>query len=145
MASPTQGRLYRSVPIACTWDDHDFGGNGSGASSAAKLAALAVYCQVVPHHSLFDDGRQGIYQAFTIGRVRVVMTDAPLVIQVNTVPWIAPPGSGSDNWGSYAPEREEIANHIAALGLTRRLLMLSGDAHMVAIDDGTHSNYAAAR
>jgi hypothetical protein len=68
--------------------------------------------------------------------------DAPLVIWVNTVPWIASPGSGSDNWGSYAREREKIANHIDALGLTRRLLMLSGDAHMVAIDDGTHSNYA---
>jgi len=47
-----------------------------------------------------------------------------------------------DNWGSYAREREEIANLIDALGLTGRLLMLSGDAHMVAIDDGTHSNYA---
>ena len=68
--------------------------------------------------------------------------DAPLVIWVNTVPWVASPGSGSDNWGSYAREREEFANHIDALGLTGRLLMLSGDAHMVAIDDGTHSNYA---
>jgi hypothetical protein len=67
---------------------------------------------------------------------------APLVIWVNTVPWIATAGPGSDNWGSYAREREEIANHIDGLGLTRRLLMLSGDAHMVAIDDGTHSNYA---
>ena len=65
-------------------------------------------------------------------------SDAPLVIWVNTVPWIASPSSGSDNWGSYAHEREAIANHIDRLGLARRLLMLSGDAHMVAIDDGTH-------
>jgi alkaline phosphatase D len=136
-----------------------------------------VYRQFVPHYPLEAGGRLGIHQAFTIGRVRVIMTDsrsqrgpsrgasqgrtmlgagqlrwlmgelssaasAPLVIWVNTVPWIASPGSGSDNWGSYAREREEIANHIDALGLTRRLLMLSGDAHMVAIDDGTHSNYA---
>lgn len=178
MASPPQSRLYRSVPIAYTWDDHDFGGNGSDASSAAKPAALAVYRQFVPHYALAGDGAAGIFQAFTIGRVRVVMTDsrsqrgpsrgdsrsrtmlgqaqlkwledrlaeaaaAPLVIWVNTVPWIASPGSGSDNWGSYAREREAIANHIERLGLTRRLLMLSGDAHMVAIDDGTHSNYAS--
>jgi hypothetical protein len=67
---------------------------------------------------------------------------APLVIWMNTVPWIAAPGPGSDNWGSYAHEREDIANHIQRLGLTRRLVMLSGDAHMLAIDDGTHSNYA---
>ena len=177
MGSPAQSRLYRSVPIAYTWDDHDFGGNGSDGSSAAGPAALAVYRQFVPHYPLEGDGRMGIHQAFTIGRVRVIMTDsrsqrgpsrgasqgrtmlggaqlkwlknqlsraadAPLVIWVNTVPWIASPGSGSDHWGSYAREREEIANHIDALGLTRRLLMLSGDAHMVAIDDGSHSNYA---
>jgi hypothetical protein len=67
---------------------------------------------------------------------------APLVIWVNTVPWIAAHGPGSDNWGSYAPEREAVANHIQRLGLTRRVVMLSGDAHMLAIDDGTHSNYA---
>jgi alkaline phosphatase D len=177
MGSPTQNRLYRRVPIAYTWDDHDFGGNGSDASSAAGPAALAVYRQFVPHYPLEGDGRRGIHQAFTIGRVRVVMTDsrsqrgpsrgasqgrtmlghaqlkwlkdqlsraadAPLVIWVNTVPWIASTGSGSDNWGSYAVERAELATHIERLGLTGRLLMLSGDAHMVAIDDGTHSNYA---
>jgi alkaline phosphatase D len=177
MASPPQSRLYRSVPIAYTWDDHDFGGNGSDASSAAKPAALAVYRQFVPHYPLIDGGRTGIHQAFAVGRVRVIVTDsrsqrtpggqapqartmlgaaqlrwlrdeltaaagAPLVIWVNTVPWIARPASGSDNWGSYARERETIANHIESLGLTRRILMLSGDAHMLAIDDGTHSNYA---
>jgi hypothetical protein len=67
---------------------------------------------------------------------------APLVVWVNTVPWIAKAGSFSDTWGSYDAEREDIANHIHRLGLTRRVVMLSGDAHMVAIDDGTHSNYA---
>jgi len=177
MRSPTQSRLYRAVPIAYTWDDHDFGGNGSDGTSRAKPAALAVYRQAVPHYPLQDDGRGGIHQAFSVGRVRVIMTDsrsqrtpgrgapsersmlgqaqlawlrdelsraadAPLIVWVNTVPWIARPGSGSDNWGAYGREREEIANHIARFGLAGKLLMLSGDAHMVAIDDGTHSNYA---
>jgi alkaline phosphatase D len=177
MASLTQGRLYRSVPIAYMWDDHDYGSNDADGSSASRPAALAAYRQAVPHYPLEQRGLGGIHQAFSIGRVRVVMTDsrsrrtssggaprersmlgaaqlrwlkrqlseaadAPLVIWVNTVPWIAKPGSGSDNWGAYAVEREEIANHIERLGLTRRLVMLSGDAHMVALDDGTHSNYA---
>ena len=177
MGSPAQSRLYRAVPIAYTWDDHDFGGNGSDATSRARPAALSVYRQMVPHYPLQNEGREGIHQAFTIGRVRVIISDsrsqrspgrhaaeiptmlgaaqlqwlleelsssagAPLVIWVNTVPWIAAPGSGSDNWGAYAREREQIANHIERLGLTSRLVMLSGDAHMVALDDGTHSNYA---
>jgi alkaline phosphatase D len=177
MASPTQSRLYRSVPIAYMWDDHDYGSNNSDGSSASRPAALAVYRQFVPHYPLDAGAGAAIHQAFTIGRVRVIMTDersrrtphwgaprtrsmlgvsqlqwlkdqlsaaagAPLVVWVNTVPWIAKPGSLSDDWGSYAAERENIANHIHRLGLTRRILMLSGDAHMVAIDDGTHSNYA---
>jgi phosphodiesterase/alkaline phosphatase D-like protein len=177
MASLTQSRLYRSVPIAYTWDDHDFGGNASDASSAARPAALAVYRQFVPHYPLQAGALAAISQSFTIGRVRVIMTDsrsqrtsswrapqtrtllgaaqlkwlkdelsaaasAPLVIWVNAVPWIASEGPGSDNWGSYPLEREVVANHIDSLGLARRILMLSGDAHMVAIDDGTHSNYA---
>jgi alkaline phosphatase D len=177
MASLTQGRLYRSLPIAYMWDDHDFGPNGADASSASRPAALAVYRGFVPHYPLRDDEQSGIHQAFTMGRVRVIMTDqrsqrssswrppagrtmlgaaqlqwlkdeltaavgAPLIVWVNTVPWIASEGPGSDNWGSYAHEREAIANHIQRLGLTRRIVMLSGDAHMLAIDDGTHSNYA---
>jgi alkaline phosphatase D len=178
MGSLTQGRLYRSLPIAYMWDDHDFGPNGADGSSASRPAALAVYSEFVPHYPLIEAGGAGIHQAFTMGRVRVIMTDersqrtsswrlpadrtmlgaaqlqwlkdeltaaaaAPLVVWVNTVPWIASQGPGSDNWGSYGREREDIANHIQRLGLTRRLVMLSGDAHMVAIDDGTHSNYAA--
>ena len=177
MASPTQSRFYRSVPIAYMWDDHDYGGNNSDGSSASRPAALAVYRQFVPHYPLDAGAGAAIHQAFTVGRVRVIMTDersrrtsdrsasstasmlgasqlqwlkaqlsaaagAPLVVWVNTVPWIAKAGSFSDDWGSYAAEREDLANHIHRLGLTRRILMLSGDAHMVAIDDGTHSNYA---
>jgi hypothetical protein len=59
---------------------------------------------------------------------------------VNSVPWIA--SRGSDTWAGYAREREALANHVARLGLSRRLVMLSGDAHMVALDDGRNSNYA---
>lgn len=69
--------------------------------------------------------------------------DYPLVVWVSAVPWITrdTPG-GSDGWEPYGWERRLIAGRIRDLGLARKLLMLSGDAHMVAIDDGTHSNYA---
>jgi phosphodiesterase/alkaline phosphatase D-like protein len=181
LASPTQRRLYLEVPIAYMWDDHDFGGNNANSASASKPAATAVYRRFVPHYPLdgedADGGTDGIYQAFRLGRVRVIVIDArsertsnrgapgsrtilgprqlqwlkdqltaakdaPLVVWVNPVPWIATQRSGSDDWGSYSNERREIANHIDQLGLARRLVMLSGDAHMVAIDDGTHSNYS---
>jgi phosphodiesterase/alkaline phosphatase D-like protein len=70
----------------------------------------------------------------------------PLVVFVNGVPWITKnsPGSGH-GWEPYSHERVLIADMIKRFGLANRLIMLSGDGHMVAIDDGTHSNYASDR
>jgi len=177
LASRTQARLYRSVPIAYVWDDHDYGGNNANGTAASRPAALDAYRQVVPHYPLAGQGADGIYQAFDLGRVRVIVTDArsrrspsqqapasartmmgavqrqwlldqftaaadrPLVVWVSSVPWIAEEASGPDHWGSYAAERDVIATHLDRVGLTGRLVMLSGDAHMVALDDGTHSHY----
>ena len=119
-----------------------------------------------------------IHQAFSVGRVRFLITDtrsarsprtvpaaertmlgrdqlawllaelqkasdAPLVIWINTVPWITKRNEATiEGWAPYAVERRIIADAIKRHGLTRRLLMLSGDAHMLAIDDGTNSEYA---
>jgi len=41
----------------------------------------------------------------------------------------------------YARERQELANFIKENDITN-LLMISGDAHMLAIDDGSNSDYA---
>jgi hypothetical protein len=63
---------------------------------------------------------------------------------VNGVPWITKNQPGSDHgWEPYSHERTIIADAIKELGLANRLIMLSGDGHMVAIDDGTNSNYAS--
>ncbi|MCL4814677.1 MAG: alkaline phosphatase family protein [Vicinamibacteraceae bacterium] len=179
LASPRQSQLYRHVPIAYMWDDHDFGSNNSLGSSAGRPAAQQVYREYVPHYPLPLDRTGAIAHAFTIGRVRVIVTDLrsqktprisdsrrrsmlgpaqltwfereledaagkyPLVVWVNTVPWITESWfTTGDTWKGYRYERERIANLIYRLGLNSRLVMLSGDAHMVAMDDGTNSNYA---
>ncbi|MFO7303528.1 MAG: alkaline phosphatase D family protein [Acidobacteriota bacterium] len=68
---------------------------------------------------------------------------APLVVWANPVPWITKADESTrEGWAPYADERALIAAHIERLGLTGRLLMISGDAHMAAIDDGTNSQYA---
>jgi hypothetical protein len=64
-----------------------------------------------------------------------------LVVLVSGVPWIAPDAATRDDWGGYAEEREDIANFIAANGIDN-LLFLAGDAHMLAIDDGSNSDYS---
>ena len=64
-----------------------------------------------------------------------------MIAWVNTVPWITPASEDADNWGGYAAERREIADFIRD-NVVRGVVLLSGDAHMMALDDGTHSDYA---
>ncbi len=170
-----QEDLYQSVPIAYVWDDHDYGGNDSNGNAASRTAARAAYRDFVPHYTLAaGSGNAAIYQAFTIGRVRFILSDLrsernvggsgsmmgaaqlawfkselaasatshELVVWVSTVPWIATAAAGRDDWGGFAAERADIANFIATQGIDN-LLMLAGDAHMIAIDDGSNSDYAS--
>lgn len=178
LASPRQSALYRSVPVAYVWDDHDFTGNDSDRLRRGRAPARQVYREVVPHYPLAaGDGDAPIQQSFLIGRVLFVLTDgrsertprrrgdgpektmlgadqkawllerlaaAPghgLVVWVNTLPWIAPRRAGADDWGGYTAERREIAAFVAGRGIGN-LVMVSGDAHMLAIDDGSHNRYA---
>jgi phosphodiesterase/alkaline phosphatase D-like protein len=183
LSSPTQADYYRATPIVYMWDDHDYGPDDADGTSPTKPAAQRVYRETVPHYPLeLGDAPLGrINQAFSVGRVRVIVTDTrsertpaaqpdspaksllgadqrawlieelsaaasaatPLVIWANTVPWITKAdASKGHGWEPYSHERREIADAIKRLGLTSRLVMVSGDAHMAAIDDGTNSNYA---
>jgi phosphodiesterase/alkaline phosphatase D-like protein len=178
LTSTTQSELFRNVPVAYMWDDHDYGSDNSDRTSPSRAAALASYRVFVPHYPMSAESESTIHQAFTVGRVRVLLTDlrsarssprgpaanrtmlgpaqlawlleeleaarnAPLVIWVNTVPWITKRNEATaEGWAPYAVERRTIADAIVRVGLTDRLLMLSGDAHMLAIDDGTNSEYA---
>jgi phosphodiesterase/alkaline phosphatase D-like protein len=181
LTRPAQAALYASVPVVYVWDDHDYGPNDGDATSPTRAAARQVYRQYVPHYPLpAGDGNAAIYQAFTVGRVRFIVTDLrsartpdsapdgaaksmlgaerkawlkrellaardryPLIVLVSSVPWIDTAGAGKDSWGGFATERRELADFIAANRIDE-LLILSGDAHMLAIDDGSHSDYATA-
>jgi alkaline phosphatase D len=179
LASATQSALYRQVPIAYMWDDHDFGPNDSDGTSASRPAARATYQEYVPHYPLAaGSGDVPIYQSFTIGRVRFILTDLrsertpkiatddgdktmmggsqkawfkaqllaangrQAIVWVSSMPWIGAPAAGADYWAGYATERQEIANFISDNGISG-LVVLSGDAHMVALDDGTNSDYTS--
>ncbi len=166
-SSHPQRRLYREMPVAYVWDDHDFGDNNSDHSSPSRNAAWTAYRKAVPSY-LEPDRSGAIYQEFSLGRVRVVMTDNrsergqedgnlltraqedwlvqritdpawPLVIWVSPTPWISD-DPDSDDWGRYSDQRERIASRIG--DRNRNLVSVSGDAHMVAIDDGTNAAYA---
>lgn len=173
-----QAALFRRVPLAYIWGDHDFCGDNSNGLSVGRDAARSAYRERVPHYQLGSTGGT-LGQAFTIGRVRVIMTDNrsasasadaresssksrlgtaqkiwfqqelisardagfPLLLWVNSDPWISPASIGSDTWGGYATERTEIANFIRDNRIVN-LAVLSADMHALAFDDGTNSDYA---
>jgi hypothetical protein len=66
-----------------------------------------------------------------------------IVVWANSVPWIDAAEPGADSWAGYTTQRERLADAVASLGMTDRLLMLGGDGHMVALDDGTNSDYSS--
>jgi len=67
----------------------------------------------------------------------------PVIFWASTVPWIKRPAPLEDSWGGYAYERRQIANFLRDHDLSRRLIILAGDAHMLALDDGTNSDFAS--
>lgn len=111
--------------------------------------------------------------AFTVGRVRFILSDLrsrrdstgrrmmsaaqdawlrgelratkgrfPLVFWVSSVPWGGEPAK-VDRWQGYAEHRAEIASFIRDEGLAGGVCILSGDAHMTAIDDGASMDFAS--
>lgn len=178
LSRPAPAALFRETPVVYVWDDHDWG--GADGDTASRVAALATYRQFVPHHPLANP-TSPVYQAFTLGRVRFIVTDAragrippdpdnglsgtmlgpaqkqwlmeefgaagsshAAIVWVNPVPWVSSETDG-DDWAGYPDERAELADAIAANDLASRMVMISGDAHMLALDDGTNSDYSAAR
>ena len=179
LTAPRQAHLYRSLPIAYVWDDHDFGGNNSDRTSRGRRAVRRVYQEIVPHYPLAAGGGDvPIYQTFHAGRLRFVVTDlrsersprgaadtagktamgaaqkawwkrellaardaGELVAWVSTNAWIGGADRRNDGWGAYSTERRELAEFLVRERIDD-LFVLSGDAHMLAIDDGSHSGYA---
>jgi phosphodiesterase/alkaline phosphatase D-like protein len=96
-------------------------------------------------HRLADGPRKTMLGARQKSWLLERLGEAPrhgVVVWVNTLPWIAQRHGRADHWGGYASERREIAEFVVARGI-RNLVMVSGDAHMLAIDDGTNNRYGS--
>ena len=164
----TARHLFTSMQVSYGWDDHDFGANNADHSSPSKWAALHNYNAMVPK---YKSKSGGVWHAFSIGKTRIIITDLrseadhlgerimssgqllflreelsrwrsyDALVWMSSRPWISKEERGSDTWGGFARTRREIANHIAERKV-ENLVIVSGDAHMLAADDGTHSMYA---
>ncbi len=85
--------------------------------------------------SMMGEAQKGWFkEQLLVGR-----DDYALTFWLSSVPWISE--ESQDNWAGYSSERREIADFIKANAIDN-LVILSADAHMVAVDDGTNSDYA---
>jgi len=154
------------TPLMYTWDDHDFCGNNTGGATPCGLAAREAFKSGGPHIGL-GSVKNGIHQAYTFGRIRFVLPDLrsartdtslldkkswkwltntldkavqlnQVVFLISSVPWM---GDDSDSWGLNPAERERLADYLA-LNLSKRILILAGDAHMSGADRGENSRYS---
>lgn len=163
---PAVSAFLHNTPIAYVWDDHDFSGNSSHAGSIGKASAARAYREQVPHYELPSD--TAIYQSFTIGRVRFILSDmrsqkGPFAMMgndqyawlkhelhtardsgqvacwVTSLPWnsIGFP----ENWGSQPDERAWLSDWMRTNAI-KDLFIISGDAHMLAIDDGANADFS---
>ena len=73
LSSPSQGPLYRDIPLAYVWDDHDFGPNDADYRAPAAIAARSVFQEYSPHYPF--GAANTICQAFSVARARVILTD----------------------------------------------------------------------
>jgi alkaline phosphatase D len=176
LESRTQATLYRHTPLVYVWDDHDYLANNTHRFTPGRRQARKAYQECVPHYPLVEGaGDVAIYQAFTVGRVRFLLTDTrserdpqdddgfaktmlgarqkqwlkeelrqgktryALAVWVNSVPWIGACEEHADEWFGYPQERAELGEFIVNEKI-RNVCMLSADAHMLAIDDGSSNH-----
>ncbi|KAL3936969.1 MAG: hypothetical protein SGBAC_007825 [Bacillariaceae sp.] len=180
LGAANQKQFFANVPIAYMWDDHDFLGNNLGGLDANDVdlqAALDQFQISIPHYPLVNETRS-MHQAFTIGKVRFILTDLrseagefvqimspaqeawlldefaqsdkyDFVIWGSSVPWIGvndDPLDPSDAWWGFSKQRRRISMFLSSDELPKRnVLVMAGDSHMLAFDDGSNTYHGDAR
>lgn len=159
--------LLTGTPTTYTWSDHD--GPVDGGSAARPAAQAVYRARVphptLPstagiHHTfrvgrvrfvVLDTRSYASPATNTDGASKTKLgadqktwlqnllaaPDTPLTLIVSAEGWVGGVESGQDHWGMYQNERSQIGGWITAS--STRCVMLCGDAHMLAIDDGTNS------
>lgn len=160
------GRAFATAGTVYTPSDHDGMTNGSsaGADGPAWTTWNQVYREKIAAPTL--PGSTGVYWTAPWGTaIRFIVLDTrsfkvvgttvlgatqkqwlkdtitaateQLLVIVQDAPWIGASSAGEDGWLGTIAERNEIGDFIAAS--SKNVVMLAGDMHAVAADDGTNS------
>lgn len=169
MAASKQLAMHKAGWVDYVWDDHDWCGNDTGGSSAGGPSNQQVYREHVPHWTLpVADSIQHTYvigrvrfihldvRSFRSSngatdnssktmlgatqkawlKATVAAATEPLIVIMTGSPWH---GTASISWGVFSTERDELIADFTAEGQLGKLLMVHGDNHFLAGDDGTNA------
>jgi len=162
-----------SVPLVYIWDDHDYGPNNSDATAAGRKSSRRAYREHIPHYPMpAGDGDAVIYQAFSVGSVRFILTDLRgeryasenTMMGSNQLFWFLSELTDASFthdlilWVSSVPytttqgassdnwggfeEERRIIANHIKNNQIQNIMIISGDAHSMAAGDGTDADYA---
>jgi hypothetical protein len=166
--NPRLAGLSEQLPVMQIWDDHDYTGVSDG-SATGRDAAVELFRTAVPTDAWLVDTAitDPVGYTFAWGRTRWIILDhrssrdtndilgaaqlaalldllenatEELIFLYVGVPWIAGSAPLADHWGAFTGDRATIAEQIEDFA-KGRVVILHADAHMLAIDDGTNTQY----
>ena len=171
LLQPRQAALYRDLAWWHVWDDHDYGPNNSDGTFAFKDNAAQVYRERVPHYPLTDPGgiwqawQIGRVQ-FIMSDTRhyrspnsdpddasksmlgddqkqwlaglLESSTAEVLVWLMPSQWM---GTGSDTWGNFTTERDELVGLLDQHGWLRRMVMVYGDRHALGLTGGATNHW----
>lgn len=68
---------------------------------------------------------------------QITAATEPAVVIIQSDPWVGSAITGDDTWFGFTTERTELGNYFAASG--KQIVMIGGDMHAVAAEDGTNA------
>jgi hypothetical protein len=166
--NPRLAGLAEQLPVMQIWDDHDYTGVSDG-SATGRDAAVELFRTAIPTDAWLVDTAitDPVGYTFAWGRTRWIILDhrssrtagnilgtaqlnavldqienatEELIFLYVGVPWIATAAPLADHWGAFTSNRATIAEKIEDFA-KGRVVLLHADQHLLAIDDGTNTQY----
>src|SRR5690606_5008908 len=107
-----------------------------------KVRYIMLDCRAYrTNSSLPDDGTKTMLGAEQLAWLKSTMLASPqeVFVLISSVPWNDLDADASDSWGRFNLERTHIVNWLTTNKFNNSTIMVNGDMHGLAADDGTNS------
>lgn len=147
---PAVGAVYRDwAPSYPLVSDEPTGPIGqSFVAGRVRVVMTDTRSQRTPPGSARGDDQHVLgpeQEAWFVEQLAAAHDAGQIVLWTSGVPWIGADSPGNDTWAGYPDARRRVADAVVAADMQDRIVLLAGDAHMVALDDGTNTDYSTSQ